>query len=191
MRIVLASTSPFRKELLTRILDKFEVLAPRIDEREITPAHLPPKLTASFLAYEKAKDVQRRFSKAVIIGSDQTLEFQKKLLVKAPNRKLAVAQLHSLSGKTHTLWTAVSILYLKKKWRFLDRSVITFRKFTQKEAAWLVQKDRGWESVGAYKFESLAYRILEKVKTNDPTAIVGLPLLQTRKILYLIIGNKR
>lgn len=176
--LVLASTSPYRKELLARLGLPFEVHAPEVDE---TPsAHELPKDTALRLAQEKARAAARRFPDALIIGSDQVAHRGSEVFGKPGNHERAVQQLQTLSGSTVDFVSALCLLDAQSGYCQVDESTtrVTFRSLEPGEIERYLRKDQPYNCAGSAKSEQLGVSLMSSMHTDDPTALVGLPLIR-------------
>lgn len=176
-RLVLASTSPYRRELLARLRLPFEVIGPGVDE---TPraGEAPAALTLR-LAREKASAVAVRFADAVVIGADQVAVLDAAALSKPGSHEAATRQLRALRGRRITFLTAVAVAQGAPP-RILARVVptdVTFRAFGDRAIEAYLGADRPYDCAGAAKIESLGIALVERVDSADPTALVGLPLI--------------
>lgn len=183
--IVLASTSRYRRELLERLRLPFEVRAPSVDE-----ASLPgetPRDTALRLARSKALDVKPDFRNAVIIGSDQTLSLDGMTLGKPHSHEAALAQLQSLQGCTATFNTAIALIGPSTEVQ-LDcvPTTVTFRTLPRAQLDAYLRADEPYDCAGAAKIESLGIALIERVVSDDPTALIGLPLIRLTSMLATV-----
>lgn len=183
-RIILASSSRYRSELLARLELPFKAVAPKYDE---LPLDLPPEKTALVRAGKKAKSLRADFPESLIIGSDQLLSFEGRVLGKPGNTENAVSQLMLLSGKTHKLITAVAVHEARtgRMETALDVHEMTLRPLSEKSIRAYVARDRPLDCAGAYKLESLGITLFSSIKGSDDTAVVGLPLLRLTELLLL------
>ncbi|RME18555.1 MAG: septum formation protein Maf [Bdellovibrio sp.] len=182
MKIVLVSTSPYRKKQLQQLIDQFETLPPLIEEESIKNHSLPPKKFCLHLAYEKAKSRLSSHPEALLIGADQiVLSHSGKILGKTSDAQEAAQQLQSLSGKTHHLLTAVALLHKRKTFQHVNVTKITFYPISFEEALKYVQEEQTWDCAGACKIEEKGIRFVKSIETEDFTAITGLPLLTLNK----------
>lgn len=188
--LVLASLSPFRAQLLKNAGLTFNVEGAKIDERQLdtTFGDITPKELALKLAEAKAKDVSRRIPQSVIIGCDQTLEFEGQVLHKAPSLEEAYHRLTALSGKTHYLHSGIVLV---KNGEVIAADVATASmkmralsdKFIQQYLANVGEKILG--SVGTYQIEGEGIQLFEKIE-GDYFTIIGLPLLILLKNLRIL-----
>jgi len=176
MKLVLASTSPYRRKLLERLRLPFEVAPPDVDEEKTAPAGAIPVAIAEALARAKAEAVAVRFPGATVIGSDQLVDLQGAVLGKPLTRKGALAQLGRLAGKTHALITSVVVLAPAIRVTHTDISRLTMEEFPADALARYVDADRPFDCAGSYRIESLGISLFRRIETEDPTAIEGLPL---------------
>jgi septum formation protein len=181
--IILASTSLYRRELLSRLRIPFEVVAPDVDEAEGHWADLEPSQIAASLASAKAAAVASRFPEAIVIGSDQVACIENRILTKPGTREKAIEQLGYLAGQPHLLWTAVTIQAGHQSWDGLDKTQLWMSDLSREAICRYVDVENPLDCAGAYKFESLGISLFEKVETHDPTAIVGLPMIFVARVL--------
>lgn len=177
-RIVLASTSRYRRELLQRLLLPFDVQAPQVDE-----AALPdeaPRGTALRLAIAKARAVQSRVPDAVVIGSDQVAEVDGHVLGKPMEHEKALAQLRRLQGREAIFHTALAVAGPGPDDLQCDcvPTVVRFRSLPDAALDAYLRADQPYDCAGAAKIESLGIALVERVQSDDPTALIGLPLIR-------------
>ena len=182
-RLVLASGSRYRKELLERLGLRFEVSAPSIDE---TPhVEESPADTALRLAILKAKALQRSHGDALIIGSDQVATSGGRVLDKPGDHATATRQLRSLSGKSAQFDTAVALLdaasgHLETR---LVPCRVSFRHLDERLVQRYVEKEKPYDCAGAAKAEGLGIALIARIDTEDPTSLIGLPLIALTEML--------
>jgi septum formation protein len=176
-RLILASTSRFRRELLDRLAVEFVVEAPGVDEVEL--ADESPAERALRLAIAKAQAVAQRDPQAVVIGSDQVASVAEAIFDKPGDASRARAQLARLSGKTVLFQTAVAVVCLDTQVcaTHLDRTQVVFRALSAAEIERYVAREQPVDSAASFKSERLGISLLERMDTADPTALVGLPLI--------------
>lgn len=182
-RIVLASTSPFRRELLGRLGLPFEVANPRTDETP-QPGERPEDL-ALRLSEAKARAVADAFPDALIIGSDQVAVCEDVVYGKPGNHERAVAQLRALSGKTVNFFTGLC-LFNAATGRCQVRGIptlVTFRVLSETEIENYLRREQPYNCAGAAKSEGLGIALLAGMRGDDPNALVGLPLIATCDML--------
>jgi septum formation protein len=175
--IVLASTSPYRRELLARLRLPFDVVSPDVDETP-RPGERPADLCVR-LAGEKACTVAARFPDAVVIGSDQVAVLGDAALSKPGNHDGAVAQLRAMRGKRVAFLTAVAVARDggKEMGSRLVPTDVRFRAFSDAAIEAYLSADAPYDCAGAAKIESLGIALVERVESADPTALIGLPLV--------------
>ncbi len=181
--LVLGSTSPYRRELLKRLQIPFDIAAPDVDE---TPhAGEKPHALARRLALAKARAVACLFPDAVVIGSDQVADLKGMPLGKPGTHENAVAQLRKMRGQTVVFQTAVSVVCLASG--FEENSLaavnVTFRDLTDNEIENYLRAEQPYDCAGSAKSEGLGIALLASIDSDDPTALIGLPLIRTCQML--------
>ena len=175
-KLVLASTSKYRKLLLDRLGLSYTAANPRVDEEAFTAPALDA--LALLLAKAKAESVAASHGDAYILGSDQLVDLAGERLGKPGTLEKAEEQLRLLSGKTHRLVTAVALLHPDGTLETaLDVHLMRLREMTEAEIKRYVARERPIDCAGSYKVESLGISLCEKVEGADFTAIIGLPLI--------------
>jgi septum formation protein len=183
MRIVLGSSSPYRRELLSRLRLPFDIELPEVDE---TPrAHEAPRDIAVRLAVEKARAVARRNPDAAVIGSDQVADLDGEPLGKPGTHERAVEQLRRMSGKVVVFQTAVAVVCEANGFEQVDIAPVrvTFRQLGDEEIENYLQAEKPYDCAGSARSEGLGIAILESIESDDPSALVGLPLIRTCRML--------
>ena len=183
MQIILGSTSPYRKELLRRLGLAFESAAPDIDETRLTD-EMPQALVAR-LAEEKAKTVADSHANALIIGSDQVAVLNNEVLGKPGNHEKAVAQLEKASGETVTFYTGLCLYNTATKNLQLDVVPfnVVFRKLTRDQIEQYLKVEQPYNCAGSFKSEGLGVVLFERLEGEDPSALIGLPLIRLCRML--------
>ncbi len=176
MRLILASTSKYRRALLGRLRVPFEAIAPGVEETPL-PEETPEALVRRLSAV-KARAVFERHPGAVVIGSDQVAELDGEVLGKPGTQARAVEQLARLAGRTHRLLTGLCVLAPGSETIDVDVHLLTMRALSQEQLARYAALDDPIDCAGAYKIESLGAALFAKVEGEDPTAIEGLPLMR-------------
>jgi septum formation protein len=181
--LVLGSTSRYRRELLTRLGLAFEVEAPGVDETPL-PAEAPAAL-ARRLAAEKARAVAARHPQAVVIGSDQVADLDGEAIGKPGDHARAVEQLRRLSGRDVVFHTAVAVCCAATghEGQALVRIEVGFRPLSDAEIDRYLRLDQPYDCAGSARSESLGVVLLRHMRCDDPTALVGLPLIETARLL--------
>lgn len=182
-KLVLGSTSPYRRELLERLRIPFEVAAPDVDETPL-PSESPQQL-ACRLAMSKARAVAAQFPACVVIGSDQVADLDGHSLGKPGNHARAVAQLHEMRGQTVIFQTAVAVVCLETGFAQMDLAQVKvkFRDLTDAEIETYLRAETPYDCAGSAKSEGLGIALLESIDNDDPTALVGLPLIRTCRMI--------
>ena len=181
--LILASTSRYRRELLQRFRWPFETVAPQTDETAL-PGETPAAL-ALRLAMAKAQAVARLHPHAVVIGSDQVADLDGLALGKPGNHERAVAQLRLLSGRQAVFQTAVAVVRNDTGFAQAELAsvVVGFRNLTEAEIEQYLRLDQPYDCAGSAKCETLGITLLTHIHSDDPTALVGLPLIRTGQLL--------
>jgi len=188
--IFLASSSRYRRGLLDRFLDEFQAVSPDIDESN--DLDLDPESLASHLARKKAEAVAMTVRDALVIGADQLAVLDDTVLGKPGNHQKAVEQLLAASGKSVTFLTAVCILDPVGHTRneHLDKTTVRFRSFDRRLANAYVHHDKPYDCAGSFKTEGAGSVLFESVDSEDPTALIGLPMIwvaeRLQQLGYLI-----
>ena len=179
--IELASTSRYRCQLLERLRLPFEVHAPQVDETPL-PSETPRE-TALRLARAKAENVATQFPDAIIIGSDQTLDLNGQALGKPLTHEASLAQLQALQGRTVVFFTALAVAGPSRVQIDCVPTTVTFRKLPSAQLDAYLHSDQPYDCAGAAKVESLGIALVETVVSDDPTALIGLPLIRLTSML--------
>jgi septum formation protein len=180
-RLLLASTSPYRRELLSRLRLPFECLSPRVDE---TPAPgEPPAGIAARLAGEKAASVHALEPDAFVIGSDQVADLGGRVLGKPGNFEAAFAQLRAMSGREVAFHTALCLVGPDFRESAIDTTRVRMRELGDEEIARYLEAEPAFDCAGSFKAEGLGIGLFEAIDSSDPTALVGLPLIATARLL--------
>ncbi len=181
--LILASTSAYRRELLGRLRTPFDVVAPDVDETP-QPGERPQQL-ACRLAMAKARAVAARHPQAVVIGSDQVADLDGQALGKPLVHAAAVAQLQRMRGCTVVFQTAVAVVCQARSFGQMDLAQVTvqFRDLTDAEIEDYLQAEQPYDCAGSAKSEGLGIVLLDAIDNDDPTALIGLPLIRTARML--------
>lgn len=176
-KLILASTSPYRRELLNRLGLAFDVENPQTDETPL-PGETPEPLSLR-LSEAKARAVAKLYPDALIIGSDQVATVDGKIYGKPGNHQNAVEQLRELSGKTVNFFTGLCLLNAqtgKADVRGIP-TLVTFRQLTDSEIENYLRREPAYNCAGSAKSEGLGIALLSSMRGDDPNALVGLPLI--------------
>lgn len=181
--LVLGSTSAYRRELLQRLHIPFDVAAPDVDESPL-PGE-PPRQLAERLALAKAHAVARSFPHAVVIGSDQVADLQGVPLGKPGHHAQAVIQLRQMRGQTVIFQTAVAVVCLETGFEQSSLAAVRvkFRDLTDDDIENYLRTEQPYDCAGSAKSEGLGIALLESIESDDPTALIGLPLIRTCNLL--------
>lgn len=175
--LILASTSPYRRMLLERFGLPFETVRPQVGEEHI--AGESPSDRALRLAVAKAEEVASRHPNAVVIGSDQVAAAGHKILDKPGDATTCRAQLATLSGTDARFFTGCAVIGPAGSVRLthLDTTTVFFRSLTAKEIDRYVEREKPFDCAGGFKAESLGITLFESIESQDPTGLIGLPLI--------------
>ena len=175
--IFLASSSQYRRGLLDRFLDEYEAVSPDVDESD--HQGLPPEELAAHLARQKAEFISKNARDALIIGADQLAVLDDQVLGKPGDHQKAVEQLLAASGKTMTFLTAVCMLdpIGRTRHEHVDHTTVRFRDFDRRLAETYLRHDKPYDCAGSFKIEGAGFVLFESVDAEDPTALVGLPMI--------------
>ncbi len=181
--VVLASTSPYRRALLQRILDSFECIAPGVDET--ARADESPAALSLRLARTKAAAAAANRPGATVIGADQVAVIDGRAAGKPGSREAAVEQLLAARGLPMRFLTSVCVLHGPSGECRLHTDVteVRFRHFGRALAERCVERDRSWDCAGGFKAEASGVVLFERVDSQDPTGLVGLPLIWLAAVL--------
>jgi len=182
-KLVLGSTSVYRRELLERIRLPFSVAAPHVDETP-QPGETPVAL-ARRLALAKARAVAEVHPDCIVIGSDQVADLHGQPLGKPGTHERAIAQLQAMRGQTVIFQTAVAVLCLASGFVQEDLAAVKvqFRDLSDTEIEHYLQAEKPYDCAGSAKSEGLGISLLDAIDNDDPTALVGLPLIRTCRML--------
>ncbi len=181
--LILASTSRYRRELLERLRLPFEVVSPQVDETP-HPGEAPAALAAR-LAAAKAAAVAALHPRAVVIGSDQVAELDGEAIGKPGTHERAVAQLRAMRGRSVVFHTAVAVQCAARGYAGAALAPVTvrFRALSDDEIEHYLRTEQPYDCAGSAKCETLGIALLEAIESDDPTTLVGLPLIRTSALL--------
>lgn len=181
--LVLGSTSRYRRELLQRFGLPFDVVGPHVDETP-QPNEAPAAL-AQRLALAKAQAVAVQRPEAIVIGSDQVADLHGQPLGKPGTHERAVAQLRQMSGQTVLFQTAVAVVCAATGLAACELAVVrvVFRDLTDAEIERYLRAEQPYDCAGSAKSEGLGITLLDHIDNDDPTALIGLPLIRTARLL--------
>ena len=182
-KIILASSSPYRKELLKRLDITFTTVSPEVNER-----YFQDELISDYvlrLAKTKAESIVSKNDSSLIIAADQALQCDKKILGKPGDYNKAKEQLIFMSNRSLTFYTGLCLINTETK--IIEEDVVSFRvdfrKLTESEIENYLVKEKPYDCVGSFKSEKLGISLLKKMDGDDPTALIGLPLIRLCKML--------
>jgi septum formation protein len=181
--LILASTSRYRRELLERLRLPFEVVAPEVDESPRSGEG--PAALAQRLAVAKARAVAQRHPEALVIGSDQLADLDGNPIGKPGNHERAVAQLRTMRGRIVVFQTAVAVVRAAAAYErvLLTPVTVRFRDLPDDEIEHYLRTETPYDCAGSAKCETLGIALLEAIESDDPTALIGLPLIRTAQLL--------
>lgn len=182
-QLILASTSAYRRQLLERLHRPFTCVAPAVDESAL-PNEMPQALAVR-LALAKAQAVAQHYPQAVVIGSDQVADLDGQALGKPGTHARAVAQLQRMQGQTVVFQTAVSVVCQASGFAQteLAQVKVQFRPLTEAQIEAYLLAERPYDCAGSAKSEGLGIALLARIDNDDPTALIGLPLIRTCQLL--------
>ncbi len=182
-KLILGSTSRYRRELLERLRLPFDVVSPQVDETP-RPAESPAALAVR-LAAAKAAAVAALHPQAVVIGSDQVAELDGASIGKPGTHERAVAQLRTMRGRSVVFHTAVSVQRAATGYAGAALAPVTvrFRDLSDAEIEHYLRTEQPYDCAGSAKCETLGIALLAAIESDDPTALVGLPLIRTCALL--------
>lgn len=180
-RIVLASESPYRKAQLKSLSLSFDTKKPLIDEEFEKQKFHTPQSMAQGLARLKALSLKQEG--LIIIGGDQLVSLNGKILGKPKTFENAVAQLMEMQNKTHEIMTAIAVVTSDQIFEHMDVTRLTMKAFSKKEIEEYVTRDQPLDCAGSYKFEKNGSELFSRVESEDLSSIVGLPLIKLQHIL--------
>ena len=184
--LILASTSRYRRELLGRLRLPFSVQAPGVVETPL-PGEAPAALAVR-LALEKARAVAQLHPDAVVIGSDQAADLDGAVLGKPGTHERATAQLRAMSGRTVAFHTAVAVVCAARhhEGRALAVATVRVRRLAEAEIERYLALEQPFDCAGSAKSEALGIALLDAIDCDDPTTLVGLPLMRTCALLRVV-----
>jgi septum formation protein len=181
--LILGSSSRYRRELLGRLRLPFDVVAPEVDETP-RPGEAPAQLAVR-LALAKARAVAQRHPQAIVIGSDQVADLDGEPLGKPGDHERATAQLRRMRGRTVVFQTALAVVCRATAFEQQDLAPVrvVFRDLADAEIEAYLRAEQPYDCAGSARSEGLGIALLEAIHSDDPTALVGLPLIRTCRLL--------
>lgn len=183
MKLILASSSPFRRQLLSRLMIPFDVVSPDIDETPVQSESAPDLVRR--LSIEKAKTVAERYERALVIGSDQVAVHDGEIIGKPHNHEQAVRQLENASGKSIVLYTGLAVVNTQSESIHSDviPYQVKFKKLSSAQIKRYLEKEKPYGCSGSLRADGLGVALLEKFSGDDPSALIGLPLVRLVSML--------
>ncbi|TRW92698.1 Maf family protein [Candidatus Methylobacter oryzae] len=183
IELILASSSPYRRELLKKLGLTFDTASADIDETPLPDEE--PMQTAMRLSLQKAAALAPIFPQHLIIGSDQVAMLKGKPLTKPGSRENTIAQLAAASGKTANFYTGICVYDSRNGQHRVDcdHCAVTFRALSRQQIEHYVDRDEPFNCAGGFKAESLGIALFERIKGDDPNALIGLPLIKLIRLL--------
>lgn len=183
--LVLASTSRYRRELLSRLTTRFRFVAPQVEESRL--AAEAPAALAERLARAKATDVAARSAGAVVIGSDQVADLDGRVLGKPGDARTAWEQLTACSGRQVIFHTALCLIDARgdapRALAATDVTRVHFRALAADEIARYIEREQPFDCAGSFKAEALGIALFKRIESDDPTGLIGLPLIALCRLL--------
>lgn len=182
-RLVLASTSPFRKTILEKLAIPFATASPNVDEAAL-PGEIPEQLVGR-LAEAKARSVAQQYPEALIIGSDQVAVVDGQILGKPGNHNNAVAQLKRASGKRVSFLTGLCLYNPRSDRAQVDviPFSVSFRPLSTAQIENYLKKEKPYDCAGSFKSEGLGIALFDRLEGDDPNSLIGLPLIRLIRML--------
>lgn len=180
-RLILASTSRYRKELLARLRIAFECIAPQADETPLLGES--PERIAIRLSINKAKAVHTLHPNSIVIGSDQVCDLNGQALGKPGNYERAFEQLCAMRGQTLLFHTAVTVHTHDFEGTLNSPVRVTMRRYSDAQIERYLRAEEPYDCAGSAKSEALGIALCESIESDDPTALIGLPLIATCTLL--------
>lgn len=173
MKIILASASPRRKELLAKIFPEFKIIPSKAEDN--ADVSLPPREKVLCLAKIKADDIFQSHKDALVIGSDTVVALDGEVLEKPKDKQDARRMLRNLSGRTHSVFTAVAMFYGERETAFVEETKVTFEEMTEEEIEEYISTDEPYDKAGAYGIQGQASKFISKID-GDYFNVCGLPV---------------
>lgn len=185
LQLVLASTSPYRRQLLERLTMDFLCDPSQADES--APPYEQADIRAQRLACAKACAVAARHPHSLVIGCDQLAAIDNTVLGKPGSHVQAVVQLNNFSGRTVYFHTAVCVVNTENRQRYehMDTTRVHFRKLDTEEIERYLQAEQPYDCAGSFRSEGLGISLFDAIETEDPTALIGLPLIALCRLLRI------
>ncbi|PLA75603.1 septum formation inhibitor Maf [Hydrogenovibrio sp. SC-1] len=180
-QIILASTSPFRKQLLEKLQLPFETANPKLDETPLTNESVIDMVQR--LSRQKAQVVASQYPDAIVIGSDQSATFNGKAIGKPRTHANAIKQLQQFSGHTIEFLTGLAVVKGSEIHQAIDITRVQFRQLSDTEIEHYLRLETPYQCAGSFKSEGLGITLFEEIQSKDPNALIGLPLIELTTLL--------
>ncbi len=180
MKILLGTTSKYKKALFNKLGLSYESASPQFDELSFLRenSELPPRKYSEVLAQEKAKSLALQYKDFLIIAADQVCLMEEMVFHKSKNFEGALETLKELNGKTHQLFTSYHIIYKDQQLTHTNITNLTMHELDQSEIKRYIELDLPYDCAGSYKLESYGSTLFRTIETEDHHAIIGLPILK-------------
>lgn len=188
--ILLASTSTYRQTQLRSLGYQFDIDNPNVNEENFKNKSLSPKDVSSQLAALKAASLCHKYPRHIIIGADQVCHLDHQILSKPNTVENAIKQLKLLQGKTHSLTTSINVFFRGKNYPHSDLTQLQMRKLSDKEISTYIELDNPLKCAGSYMFEAHGQRLFSSIQTNDPSSIIGIPMMALQTILLQLANEE-
>lgn len=182
-KVILASTSPYRKLLLERISLDVKCVAPLCDENVYKNKNIAPAELATKLSELKLDSIRDLYPNDIIIAGDQVAALGEEVLSKPGDVENAVLQLNKLSGNTHKLFTAITVAYKDRSETIVNETTLQMKELSEHQIRNYVNHDKPFDCAGSYKIESKGIALFNKIDSTDHTAIIGIPLMELSILL--------
>ena len=185
-KIILASTSIYRKQQLERLNISFSTAAPSVDEDTLKAKGLDHIQLSKELSLLKARDISALHDDAIVIGGDQVASFNQTILSKPKTKQRAFEQLKSMAGKEHQLTTSLAVICGGQEYVYTGIAKMKMRQLTDSQIVRYIDIDEPLHSCGSYRLEALGISLFESVDCEDYTSIIGIPLMWTARTLSIL-----
>jgi len=182
-KIILASTSIYRKQQLERLNISFSTAAPNIDEKAFKAKGLDHIQLSKELSLLKARNISTFYDDAIVLGGDQVASFNQTILSKPKTKQRAFEQLKSMAGKEHELITSLVIIANGQEYIYTSIAKMKMRQLTDTQISRYIDIDSPLHSCGSYRLEALGISLFESINCEDYTSIIGIPLMWTARKL--------
>ncbi|HND85212.1 MAG TPA: Maf family protein [Pseudobdellovibrionaceae bacterium] len=179
--LMLASTSPYRRELISRLGLAFQAVKPLVDEEALKNPKMGHQELAEYLALKKAESLVA--PDRIVIGGDQLVSFDRKILGKPGTPEKALEQLKAMRGHSHELITSIAIVTTEESVVFTNRACLKMKTLTDQQLAKMIELDQPLDCAGSYKLEKHGIALFDSIECDDFTAIQGVPLMRLAREL--------